>query len=79
MKAGSEVCSKADFDLGNANEADLIFGVLATNIDKSQIKKKRIETTSLMQLSELTFLMKDLSTSTLLNSKNFILSLSIII
>ena len=40
-ETGSGVCWEADFDLDNADKADLVSEVLATEVDKSWIKKKK--------------------------------------
>ena len=41
LEASSEACSEADLDLDNVDKADLVYGVLATEADKSQISKKK--------------------------------------
>ena len=41
LKTGSKACSEVDFNLDNANKADLVFRVLAIEADKSQISKKK--------------------------------------
>lgn len=74
LEAGLEAGSKTNSNLNNIDKVDLISRVLVTKANKSRIsKKKSIKATSLMQLSELTFLMKYLSTSILPNIEDFIL------
>ena len=41
LEASAGACSEADFNLDNADKADLISGVLATEADKSRISKKK--------------------------------------
>lgn len=79
-EAGLRASSEANFDLNNTKKADLVSGVLAIKADKSRIsEKKSIKATSLMQPSELIFLMKCLSISALPNIEDFILWFSIMI
>ena len=74
LEAGSETGIEADSNLDDINEVDLVSRVLTTKANKSQIRKKKsIKATSLMQLSELTILIKYLSTSILPNVKDFTL------
>lgn len=40
-KIGLRACSESDFDLNNVDKANLVSEVLATEVDKSQIKKKK--------------------------------------
>lgn len=40
-RPGSETRSEPDFDLDNADKANLVSGVLATEANKSQISKKK--------------------------------------
>lgn len=40
-RPSSKTGSEPDFDLNNIVEADLVFGVLATETDKSRINKKK--------------------------------------